>query len=108
MQISTTPQPAKKLIDASMPKNISAEDKAKLEAKWLEAARIRAEAIEKETKVPDTHSDVFHYQLRKYGRMWNAFYKKGVRFVPLLPTPSLKSSAIDAMLDKAEEEMLKA
>jgi hypothetical protein len=107
MQINTKPQPSKPLIDASMPKNISAFDQKQLEDKWNEQARIRNEAIEKETKIPEIPSVKLTYQLRKFGRWWISYYKdeKG-RFVPLLPAPSLGESAMDVLESKMSDDVV--
>lgn len=107
MQISTKPQPSKKLIEAGLPKNISAADKLALENKWNEQARIRNEAIERETKIPDEASEILHFQLRKFGKHWNAYYKKGVKFFPVLAAPSLLSSAMELLTDKMADQALK-
>jgi len=107
-QISTKPHDAKKLIDASMPKNISAEDKLALEAKWNEAADKRNEAIARETKIPTEPSMTLRYQLRKFGHWWNAYASApNGKYYPLLNAPSLLSSAMDAITDKMSEEALK-
>lgn len=96
---------AKKLIDASMPKNISEEDKKKLEAEWAEKARIRNEAIAREVALPVKPTLVLKYQLLKFGRHWNGFAtdKRG-RLIPLLPAPSLFTSAVDAIGDRMVED----
>jgi hypothetical protein len=107
VQISTTPQPSRKIIDASLPKNISDEEKASLEKKWADAARIREEAIANETRIPDEPKRKLKFELRQFGKHWNAYYKEGVRFVPLLPAPSLLSSALELLADKMADQALK-
>jgi translation initiation factor 2 alpha subunit (eIF-2alpha) len=109
MQINTKPQPAKKIIDATMPANISAEDRKKLESEWAEKARLRNLAVEKETRIPTECSLVLKYQLRKYGKHWIAFAasdsEKG-KMLPIQPAPSLLTSAIDALANKMSEEAI--
>lgn len=106
MQISTTPQPAKKIISASMPTNISEVDKKALEEKWNEDARKRAEMIEKETQMPIEPSRKIKVELWQYGRHWQAVYSNGPQKKKLLPAPSIFNSAIDALTDKLTEEAL--
>jgi hypothetical protein len=100
---------AKKLISASMPINISAADKKKLEAGWDEAAARRNEAVAKEMALPDKHSLVLKYQLQKFGRHWVGYAvdKRG-KLIPLLPAPSLFTSACDAVADRMVEDATKA
>lgn len=105
-QINTKPAPAKKLIPATMPLNISAEEKEELEKGWARQAKEREEAIARENRIPDEASLTLTYQLRKYGRHWNAFYKApNGRFLPLLPAPSLGSSAMDTIEAKMSEDV---
>lgn len=106
-QISTKPQEARKIISASIPKNISAVDREKLEKNWNDAAAKRAEAIQKETRIPTEPTIILKYELRKFGRHWNGYArdKKG-KLIPLLPAPSLLSSAKDAILDRMESEAI--
>jgi len=105
MQISTKPAIAKKIISASLPTNISAADKLALETEWNEKARIREEAIAKETKVPEEFNLKLKFEIRRFGRFWNSYAQKKNKMVPLLPCPSLFSSAIDALTDKMEESI---
>lgn len=107
-QINTKPQPAKTVIDASMPKNISAADKKALEQSWADQAQKRNDAIARETKIPDLSSLTLGYQLRKFGKHWQAYHKVKDKFVPILPAPSLLTSAMDAMIDAAESEALRS
>lgn len=108
-QLPAKPDEAKKLIDASMPKNISAEARAKLEAAWTESARIRNAAIAREVAVPAKPSLILKYEIHKFGHHWNSFAvdKKGKR-VPLMPAPSLFTSACDAITDQILEDVTKA
>lgn len=99
--------PARKVIDASFPQNISAHDKSVLEAKWNKQAEDRIEAIANETKTPTEESLTLHFQLRKFGKHWNGYYKKGRSYVSVLPTPSLLSSVMDLLMDKMADEALK-
>lgn len=96
---------AKKLIDASMPKNIGEEDKKKLEAEWAEKARLRNEAIAREVALPEKPTLILRYELHKFGRHWNsaAIPKKG-KPIYLLPAPSLFTSAVDAIGDRMVED----
>jgi hypothetical protein len=103
-QISTRPQDARKVIDAGLPKNISEADRKKLEAGWNQQAADRAAAIAAETRTPTEPSLVLVYELRKFGRHWNAYVRKNRKLIPLLPAPSLKSSAIDALIYRMEDE----
>ena len=51
-QSSGVPLPVRPIIDAGMPKNISAADRRKLEEKWAAQAEARRVAVEKETRSP--------------------------------------------------------
>jgi hypothetical protein len=97
--------PPRKNIDAGIPKNISELDRSNLESVWNEAARKREEEIARETKIPEESSLTLKYQLRRFGKWWNAYApnEKG-KMVPLLNAPSLLSSAIDALTDRMGEE----
>ena len=108
-QISTKPQEARKVIDAGMPKNISAEEQAALTKKLDDAARLREESVARETKTPTESSETLKYQLRKFGRHWNAFAAnpKG-KMIPLMPAPSLLTSAIDAITNRMIDEAHKS
>ena len=109
MQNSVKSPPAKKIISASVPKDISAVDKAALEKKWNDAAKKREENIARETMTPTEPSLTLKYQLKKFGRHWNAYAAdaKG-KMIPLLNAPSILNSAIDALSDRMSEEALKA
>ena len=87
-----------------MPKNISASDKTKLEKKWDDAAEARRIAIEKETMTPLQPSKVLRFELKRFGRHWNSYALDGKHMAPLLPSPSLLSSAIDALYDEMLEQ----
>ena len=107
-QISTKPAPAKKLIDAGIPQNISAVDMAALKAGWNEKARLREEAIANETRTPKEATLTLRYQLRKFGHHWNSYAANSSgKMVPLLNAPSLLSSAIDALSDRMTEEAIR-
>ena len=107
-QIQTKPQPAKKLIDAGMPKNISAADQASLEAGWNDKARIRNEAIEKETKIPTEASVILKYELHKFGKWWVGYVREGKKLIPLLHAPSLPESAVNVVMDRMSDDMVKS
>ncbi len=104
MQISTKPQEAKKLVSATMPQNISAEDKAALLAKWEAQAAERNATIAREYATPTESSVTLKFELRKFGRMWQAYIpsKTGKRMVGLLPSPSLLSSALARLGDEMQ------
>ena len=110
-QISTKPAAAKQLMDAGMPKNISAVDKAALIAGWEKQAADRESAIARETKVPEIPGLTLRYELRKFGKHWNGYAPENVgksrRYAPLLNAPSLLSSAIDALTDRMSEDASK-
>lgn len=105
MQISTKPQPTKKLIDATVPgenptspvKNISQEEQKRLHAEWDRKAADRAAQVAKETAQPSIPSKILRFELRKYGRHWNAYYIDGKRSATLMPAPSLLTSALEAV-----------
>lgn len=82
-----------------MPKNISAADRKTLENKWAEEARLRNEAVAKETAVPAISSKTLRFELRKFGRHWNAYAFDGKKMVALMATPSLLTSAMEAIDD---------
>ena len=106
IQIQTKPQPAKKLIDAGMPKNISASDQAALQAGWDDLARHRNEAIEKETKIPSEASVILKYELHKFGKWWVGYARQGKKLIPLLHAPSLPDSAVNTLMDKMSDDMV--
>jgi hypothetical protein len=101
--------PAKKLIDASIPTNISAEEKKKLEDSWNEKAREREAAVAHETKIPDVASVTLTYQVKKFGKYWVSYAKndKG-RWAPLMPAPSIPDTAQDLLLDRMADDMIKS
>ena len=99
---------ARKPIDAGMPKNISSVDQEKLNEKWNEAARKRVEDVARETKTPDKATLILVYELHRFGRHWNGYVRKGKKLIPLMATPSLLTSAVDAVADKMTEEALRA
>ncbi len=107
MQISTKPQAARKIIDASLPKNISDIDKKKLEQDWIDQANKRNEAIALETTIPLEPSVILKYELHKFGRHWVGYAREGKKLVPLMNAPSLLTSAMDAISDRMSEEALR-
>lgn len=106
MQISTKPQPAKKIIEATMPQNISKADSDALKASWEENARLRNEAIRKETHIPTEPKRKIKVELWQYGRHWQAVYCNGPHKQKLLAAPSILNSAMDALTDKLTDEAL--
>lgn len=91
-----------------MPKNISAADKAGLEADWNKKAHERAAAIARETQVPEIPGLTLRYQLRKFGHHWNSYaMDKNGKYTPLLNAPSLLVSAMDVLNDRMTEDALK-
>ena len=103
-QSSGVPLPVRPIIDAGMPKNISAVDKAKLEAKWDAAAEARRVAVEHETATPTEPTRELKFKLRQYGRHWNACVLENNKWTEILPSPSLLSSAVDALYDVMLEQ----
>jgi len=87
-----------------MPKNISAADKLKLEKKWDDAAEARRVAVEKETLTPTEPTRELKFKLRQYGKHWNAASLENNKWTELLPSPSLLSSAVDALYDVMLEQ----
>lgn len=115
MQISTKPQDTKPLMDATVPgenpsspvKNISVADKAKLTADWNAKAQKRKEQIEKETAMPTVSSRTLRYELRKYGKHWQAYFFDGKKMSPLLAAPSILQSAMDMIQDAMHDQAIK-
>lgn len=107
MQIQTKPQPAKSVISASVPKNISAQERAKLEAGWEQKAKERAEAVERENKAPSEATRVLRFELRQFGRHWNAYVGDGKKWKALLGSPSLLESAVMLLQDAMHDEAYK-
>ena len=103
-QSSGVPLPVRPIIDAGMPKNISAIDKRKLEAGWDAQAEARRVAVEKETRTPTEPTRELKFKLRQYGKHWNSCILENNRWVELLPSPSLLSSAVDALYDVMLEQ----
>ena len=106
-QISGKPLPVRPIIDAGMPKNISAADKIKLEKKWNDAAEARRVAVEKETRTPIEATRELKFKLRQYGRHWNAAVLENNKWTEILPSPSLLSSAVDALYDVMLEQAVR-
>lgn len=110
-QIQTKPQPAKPVIDATVPvenptspiKNISDKDLKHLHDGWDQKAEVRKEAVARETALPTEPSVVMRFELRKYGRHWNGYLIEGKKSTPLLVAPSLLVSALDAIDDAIRE-----
>ena len=107
-QLATRGLESKRLISASLSPNISDVDKKRLEADWNEKARLRNEAIEKETAVPKVPSLILRYELHRHGRHWMSYVRHGAKLTPLLLAPSLFISAQDAITDKMAEDVRKA
>ena len=103
-QSSGVPLPVRPIIDAGMPKNISAVDKQKLEQKWNDAAEARRVAVEHETATPTEPTRELKFKLRQYGRHWNAAVLENNKWTEILPSPSLLSSAVDALYDVMLEQ----
>lgn len=98
----------RKIIDASIPRNASKEQLAALDSEWKEKARIRNAAVARQVAIPETPTKFLHYELRKFGRHWNAYIGYGKKAEPVLPAPSLLSSALDALYDCMCDEAMKA
>lgn len=108
MQTQSKPSTVRKIISAGMPQNISAVEKEALEKKWNEAAKKREEDIARETRIPTEASATLSYQLKRFGKHWNAYSKDARgRWVALLNAPSLLTSAMDAITDKMSDEALR-
>lgn len=107
MQISTKVQPAKKVIDASIPKNISLADRLQLEAGWAAKAAERAKAIEMANHTPLDSNRCLKIEMRRFGRHWNAYVFEGAKRRALLPSPSLFSSAMEQLDNWLEDEAFK-
>lgn len=105
-QSNGVPLPVRPIIDAGVPKNISASDRAELQKKWNALAEKRRMAVELETHSPTEATRVLKFELRQFGRHWQAYVREGGKLTPLLASPSLVSSALDvlydAMLDQAQ------
>ena len=106
-QLTGKPLPVRPIMDATVPgenttspvKNISAQDLARRKAGWDAQAEARRVAVEQETRTPDVASRVLRFELWQFGHLWNAYYYVGKKMVPLLPSPSLLSSAMGAIDD---------
>jgi hypothetical protein len=107
VQISTKVQPAKKLIDASVPRNISAQGRAQLEAEWAQKAQERAKSIEKDNQVSLESNRCLKAELRRFGKHWQAYVWEGQKRKALLPSPSLFSSAMEQLDNWLEDEAFK-
>lgn len=107
MQIQTKPQFAKKVMDASIPKNISASDRLQLEAGWAKDAAKRAESIEMANRTPQDSNRCLKIEMRRFGRHWNAYVFEGTKRRALLPSPSLFSSAMEQLDNYLEDEAFK-
>lgn len=100
MQISTKPQETKPLIPATMPSNISAADKTALIASWEAKAAARNEIIAKEYETPAEPNLVLKFELRRFGKHWQAYAMDGKRMRALMPSVSLLSSALTVIGDE--------
>lgn len=91
-----------------MPQNISAKDQEALLAKWDAAAAERAKIIAQQNRIPDKPSLTLTYKLLKFGHHWVGYTvdKKG-KLIPLMPAPSLFTSAVDAIGDRMVEDATK-
>ena len=107
-QLATRALEQKRVISASLPSNISEVDKKRLEGEWNEKARLRNEAIERETAIPKEASLVLKYEIHKFGRHWMSYAKHGKHLIPLLLAPSLFTSAQDAISDRMCEDVRKS
>ena len=103
-QSNGVPLPVRPVIDAGMPKNISASDKRKLEQKWDAAAEARRVAVEQETLTPTEATQILKFQLKRFGKHWNSYALENNHWTELLPSPSLLSSAVDALYDVMLEQ----
>jgi hypothetical protein len=114
-QIDTKPQPAKKVIDATVPgenpkspvQNISEEEKKKLIAGWDKQSAERNVHVAREAAIPSTPTFVIRFELRQFRKHWNAYLIEGKKETALLPAPSLLVSALDALDDRINERAWK-
>ena len=111
-QVTGKPLPVRPIIDATVPgenesspvKNISAEELARRKAGWNAAAEARRVAVEHETATPTEPTRELKFKLRQYGRHWNAAVLENNKWTEILPSPSLLSSAVDALYDVMFEQ----
>lgn len=105
--INTSPHNAKKVMDASIPKNISLQDKQQLEAEWAKAAAKRAKSIEMDNQAYLESNRCLKAELRRFGKHWQAYVWDGQKRKALLPSPSLFSSAMEQLDNWLEDEAFK-
>lgn len=117
MQINTNPKPTKPVIDAMVPgvnpsstiRNISLADKQKYLDDAELASMDRAERVAKETAMPSVASKTLKFEIRKFGKYWQAYAPNGDgKLKSLLPAPSLLISALDAMADEMYNQGFKS
>ena len=116
MQINTQPKPTKPLIDATVPgvnpsspvRNISDVDKRKYLDDAEMAAMERQDRVDKETATPKHATLTLTFQLKKFGKHWQAYAMDGKAFKPLLAAPSLLISALDALADEMYNQGFKS
>jgi hypothetical protein len=107
-QLSGKPLPVRPVIDATVPgenesspvKNISAQELARRKSVWNAQAEARRVAVEKETRTPVEATAVFKFQIKRFGKHYNSYTLENNRWIELLPSPSLLSSAVDALYDE--------
>lgn len=115
-QINTNPKPTKPVIDAMVPgvnpastiRNISPADKQKYLDDAELASMDRADRVAKETAMPTVPSKILKFEIRKFGKHWQAYAPEGKGLKALLPAPSLLISALDAMADEMYNQGFKA
>jgi hypothetical protein len=105
--INTSPHNAKKVMDASIPKNMGQAELEKLRAGWAKAAQERAQSIEEHNRTPLDSTKCLKIELRKFGQHWNAYVFEGTKRRALLPSPSLFSSAMEQLDNWLEDEAFK-
>lgn len=105
--INTTPHNAKKVMDASIPKNMGAAQLAQLQAEWVKAAQGRAQTIAEHNQPTLESTKCLKIEMRKFGRHWNVYVFEGTKRRALLPSPSLFSSAMEQLDNWLEDEAFK-
>jgi hypothetical protein len=103
---SGKPLAIRPVIDATVPglptspiKNISVEQRQKLEDGWNASAEKRRLDIERENITPTAATRVLRFELWQFGRLWNAYAFLGKRMIQLMPSPSILPSALQAAED---------
>lgn len=97
MQVSGKPLETKKLIPAKYPETLSDAERAELDKQAHEKAVIRNAIVARETSIPTEASYRLKFELRKFGRHWNAYEQINGKWSALLPAPSLLGSALGAL-----------